>query len=110
MSSSNHDQLSSQQCDLYWNEYKDCSKWSSKFHRYYAYGDTKLDCAKWKRDYENCIAWHKHGDASARAELLKSEKTKADTLMKNRTNVWEYRTEPPRMWHFPGQLQYQPRG
>lgn len=51
-------------CEMYKEEYSDCTSVKARFHQYFIHGRA-VDCAQWNRDYSNCCRWRDSGDAKA---------------------------------------------
>lgn len=49
---------------MYREEYNDCTSVKGRFHQYFIYGET-IDCAQWKRDFDNCSKWKEENDLKA---------------------------------------------
>nr|CAD7589160.1 unnamed protein product [Timema genevievae] len=43
-------------CDIYKEEYSDCTSIKARFHQYFIYGEM-VDCSQWKKDFKNCSKW-----------------------------------------------------
>ncbi|XP_018318817.1 UPF0545 protein C22orf39 homolog isoform X2 [Agrilus planipennis] len=80
-------------CDIYSDEYSDCTSIKARFHQYFVFGTT-LDCSQWKRDCDNCWKWK---------ELIKSECNRHLERLRNHyaNDVWEKRSSPPEDWEKP---------
>ncbi|KAJ9582390.1 hypothetical protein L9F63_003243 [Diploptera punctata] len=89
-------------CELYKEEYNDCTSIKARFHQYFVHGET-IDCTQWKRDYDNCIRWKNDNNSKAMKELLDSEKDRRLKRLEGhfKNNVWAKRTEPPEDWNKP---------
>ncbi|GLH10445.1 SFRICE_000126 [Gryllus bimaculatus] len=89
-------------CEMYKEEYKDCTSFRARFHQYFIYGET-LDCTQWKKDYDNCVRWTRDKNVKACKELSESEKKRFNDRMRAhyRNDVWEKRSEPPEDWNKP---------
>ncbi|XP_021206473.1 uncharacterized protein LOC105842222 isoform X3 [Bombyx mori] len=51
-------------CDIYEDEYDECTSFRARFHQYFIFGET-LDCNQWKKDYDNCCKWESKKDVKA---------------------------------------------
>nr|XP_039259598.1 UPF0545 protein C22orf39 homolog [Styela clava] len=93
-------------CSDYYEEYKACKSLSNKIQTYYAFGyyKKKSECQSWKEMFNLCKKCTLENDEEAKQTLVAMEKANADDVIRNRTNIWTYRDEPPPMWHFPGKL------
>ncbi|PSN39173.1 hypothetical protein C0J52_20383 [Blattella germanica] len=69
-------------CDLYKEEYSDCTSIKARFHQYFIHGES-VDCSQWKRDYDNCVRWENNKNSKAL------------------NNVWTKRDGPPPDWNKP---------
>jgi hypothetical protein len=56
-------------CEMYKDEYKDCTNFKSRFHQYFIYGET-LDCVQWKKDLDNCERWVENQNIKSRVYLI----------------------------------------
>merc|ERR1711962_861714 len=83
-------------CEVYKEEYKDCTRIRSRMYQLYIDGETQ-DCSQWKKDYENCLQYRKRNDMEALSEVLEVEKQRyIQRIQTSRANdVWEYRDSPP---------------
>lgn len=63
-----NDDLQIRDCEIYKDEYKECTSFRARFHQYFIYGET-LDCNQWKKDYNNCCKWTEDGDVKAAVSL-----------------------------------------
>ena len=88
-------------CSVYLEELKHCKSFSSKIQRYYADLPSD-DCSRWKEIYQTCLKWENEKDAAAKCAVMKFEHDRHMQIINNRTNVWEYRKEPPATWARPG--------
>lgn len=90
------------ECDLYYDEYKDCTSFKGRFQQYFVYGDT-LDCNQWKKDYDNCCKWRDSEDLKAADALIKSETNRRMQRFRAhyRNDTWKKRDSPPEDWDKP---------
>ena len=94
-------------CGLYLEEYTECQKLIHKFYHYYTFGHFRnINCEQSKNNYIDCILWCKFKDLDAKKRLQESIQQKFEHIKESRTKVWTYRTDPPEMWHSPGNLRY----
>lgn len=68
------------ECEMYKDEYKDCTSFRARFQQYFVYGET-LDCNQWKKDYDNCCKWESKRDMKA-AVSTKTIKNLGEFLFK----------------------------
>ncbi|XP_076473088.1 synaptic plasticity regulator PANTS-like [Babylonia areolata] len=89
-------------CEIYLEEFSDCSSVKGRFHQYYT-GGCYDDCERWQQDYKQCLKFRKTGDVSAAESIIEHEKERrAARLEAARGNdVWEYRSTPPADWNAP---------
>ncbi|KAF4514022.1 UNVERIFIED_CONTAM: hypothetical protein B566_EDAN018673 [Ephemera danica] len=89
-------------CEMYQDEYKDCTSLKSRFHQYFIYGESS-DCTQWKRDMDNCERWIANKNVKSRDELIKSEKIRQAKRLSGHVlnDVWEDREKPPSDWNKP---------
>ncbi|OQV25201.1 hypothetical protein BV898_20133 [Hypsibius exemplaris] len=89
-------------CELYKEEYRDCTMVRSRFHQLFTTG-VKRDCSQWKTDYENCLLWRKNADPEAAKKAIQSESRRVAyriaTVMDN--EIWQLRDTPPENWNAP---------
>ncbi|KAJ8725822.1 hypothetical protein PYW08_004005 [Mythimna loreyi] len=90
------------ECELYKDEYKDCTSFRGRFQQYFVYGET-LDCNQWKKDYDNCCKWENKGDIKAAEALIASEKARRMERLRAhyRNDIWKKRDSPPADWDKP---------
>ncbi|KAF9802782.1 hypothetical protein SFRURICE_002950 [Spodoptera frugiperda] len=90
------------ECELYKDEYKDCTSFRGRFQQYFVYGET-LDCNQWKKDYDNCCKWEDYKDIKAANALIASEKERRMVRLRAhyRNDVWKKRDSPPADWAKP---------
>ncbi|XP_075992858.1 synaptic plasticity regulator PANTS [Anticarsia gemmatalis] len=90
------------ECDLYYDEYKECTSFRGRFQQYFVYGDT-LDCNQWKKDYDNCSKWEENKDFKAALAVINSEKNRRMERLRAhyRNDTWEKRDSPPEDWAKP---------
>ncbi|VVC96922.1 UPF0545 protein C22orf39 homolog [Leptidea sinapis] len=90
------------ECDIYEDEYDECTSIKARFHQYFVYGET-LDCNQWKRDYDNCCKWRDDKDIKAGVALINSEKERRMQRLRAhyRNDVWKKRDTPPDDWAAP---------
>ncbi|KAM3963080.1 synaptic plasticity regulator PANTS [Aphomia sociella] len=90
------------ECDLYKDEYKECTSFKGRFQQYFVYGET-IDCNQWKKDYDNCCKWEDSKDEKAAEALINSEKARRlDRLRAHyRNDIWKKRESPPVDWNKP---------
>ncbi|XP_013194924.2 UPF0545 protein C22orf39 homolog [Amyelois transitella] len=90
------------ECDLYKDEYKECTSFRGRFQQYFVFGET-LDCNQWKKDYNNCCKWEDGKDLKAAEALINSERARRLERLKAhyRNNVWKKRDGPPPDWDKP---------
>lgn len=55
-------------CELYDEEYSDCTSIKARFHQYFVFGKTS-DCKHWKEASFNCYRWRDKKDLKARVKL-----------------------------------------
>ncbi|CAG9585193.1 unnamed protein product [Danaus chrysippus] len=89
-------------CDVYKDEYDECTSFRGRFHQYFIYGDT-LDCNQWKKDYTNCCKWVDNNDVKAGKAVIQSETTRRLERLRPhyQNNVWKKRESPPADWDKP---------
>ncbi|XP_034840133.1 synaptic plasticity regulator PANTS [Maniola hyperantus] len=89
-------------CEIYKDEYKECTSFRARFHQYFIYGET-LDCNQWKKDYNNCCKWTDDGDLKAAEAVIKSERIRRLDRLRGhyQNNVWTKREAPPPDWDKP---------
>lgn len=89
-------------CEMYNNEYSECTSISSRLHQMFVHGST-VDCNHWHEDYINCLKWKNDKNIQAAETLVNSEKMKRNNRWKTfyANNVWENRTSPPENWNDP---------
>ncbi|XP_050345502.1 UPF0545 protein C22orf39 homolog [Nymphalis io] len=89
-------------CDIYEDEYDDCTSFKARFNQYFIYGGS-LDCNQWKKDYVNCCKWVKNNDTKAANELIKSEKIRRMRRLTAhyQNDTWKKRESPPTDWEKP---------
>ncbi|XP_060833401.1 UPF0545 protein C22orf39 homolog [Rhopalosiphum padi] len=89
-------------CEMYNNEYSECTSISSRLHQMFVHGST-VDCNHWHEDYINCLKWKKDKNIQAAETLVNSEKMKRKNRWKTfyANNIWENRTSPPENWNDP---------
>ncbi|XP_026329803.1 UPF0545 protein C22orf39 homolog isoform X3 [Hyposmocoma kahamanoa] len=89
-------------CDLYKDEYKECTSFRGRFHQYFIYGQS-LDCNQWKHDYNNCCKWVDDNDLKAAEALVKSERQRRYERLRAhyQNDTWKKRSEPPSDWNKP---------
>lgn len=51
-------------CDVYWDEYKECTSIRGRFHQYFIFGEM-LNCNEWRKDYDNCRKYTNKKDLKA---------------------------------------------
>ena len=99
--------IDDQLCSSYWAEYIECRKFSNMFYHYYTYGNLqKMHCGFWKSNYDDCMMWFISANVDAKNRLLDREEKLLNRLCNKQTDIWNYRSEPPEMWSFPGNLRY----
>ncbi|KAL5017513.1 hypothetical protein ScPMuIL_007102 [Solemya velum] len=87
-------------CEIYREEYNDCSGFKGRFQQHYVFGQSQ-DCGKWKEDYENCIKFRNNNKSlDALNCIIKNERERREIRLRNakRNDIWEYRTKPPEEW------------
>ncbi|CAK1545195.1 unnamed protein product [Leptosia nina] len=89
-------------CEVYSDEYDECTSIRARFHQYFIYGES-LDCNQWKRDYDNCCKWVENKDVKAGEALIKSEQARRMERLRAhyRNDVWKKRDSPPEDWAAP---------
>ncbi|XP_023946876.2 UPF0545 protein C22orf39 homolog [Bicyclus anynana] len=89
-------------CEVYKDEYKECTSFRGRFHQYFIYGDT-LDCNQWKKDYNNCCKWTDDKDLKAAEAVINSEKNRRLERLKShyQNDTWTKRDGPPPDWEQP---------
>ncbi|XP_024944596.1 UPF0545 protein C22orf39 homolog isoform X2 [Cephus cinctus] len=89
-------------CDMYKEEYSDCTNIKSRFNQYFIFGEM-LDCSQWKTDLQNCRKWENERNETAYKELVNSEsKRRLERLKAHYGNdVWKKRDKPPNDWNKP---------
>ncbi|XP_014678090.1 PREDICTED: UPF0545 protein C22orf39 homolog, partial [Priapulus caudatus] len=89
-------------CEIYWEQYKECTSVRGKFHQYFIHGQQE-ECGQWKSDYDNCMKWKKKENKDALGEVLGNERRRlGDRLRASYANdVWELRDGPPATWAAP---------
>ncbi|CAH0721866.1 unnamed protein product, partial [Brenthis ino] len=89
-------------CEIYKDEYDECTSYKARFHQYFIYGES-LDCNPWKRDYDNCRKWVDNKDVKAAQAVIKSEKIRRMTRLRAhyQNDVWKKRESPPEDWAGP---------
>lgn len=55
-------------CEMYNEEYNDCTSIKARFHQYFIYGET-IDCSQWKRDFNSCVRWRDEQNSNALVKL-----------------------------------------
>ncbi|CAB3255288.1 unnamed protein product [Arctia plantaginis] len=90
------------ECDLYYDEYKECTSLKGRFQQYFIYGET-LDCNQWKKDYDNCCKWESSKDLKAADALITSERNRRMERFRAhyRNDIWKKRDSPPTDWDKP---------
>lgn len=56
-------------CEVYKDEYDECTSFKGRFHQYFIYGKS-LDCNPWKKDYDNCCKWVDNQDVKAGVSII----------------------------------------
>ncbi|XP_049867597.1 UPF0545 protein C22orf39 homolog [Pectinophora gossypiella] len=89
-------------CDLYKDEYDECTSFRGRFHQYFIFGET-LDCNQWKRDYDNCCKWVDNKDIKAAEAVIKSERLRRLIRLRGhmKNDTWKKRESPPSDWDRP---------
>ncbi|XP_066995567.2 synaptic plasticity regulator PANTS [Anabrus simplex] len=89
-------------CEMYNEEYKDCTSIKARFHQYFIFGEI-LDCSQWKKDYNNCEQCVSKGSIASCKAVIESEKQRRYNRLSAhyRNDVWEKRKEPPENWNVP---------
>ncbi|KAI4490891.1 hypothetical protein M0804_003835 [Polistes exclamans] len=89
-------------CEIYYDEYKECKYWKSRFHQYFIHGH-KIDCSSWQKDYHYCKMWQENQSEEAYEALITSEKEHRINRLKGHigNKVWERRDKPPEDWNSP---------
>ncbi|XP_063531629.1 synaptic plasticity regulator PANTS [Cydia strobilella] len=89
-------------CEIYKDEYKECTSFRGRFHQYFIFGET-LNCNQWKKDYYNCCKWESDSDEKAATALIESEKARRLERLKAhyRNDIWKKREGPPADWDKP---------
>ncbi|XP_045445898.1 UPF0545 protein C22orf39 homolog [Melitaea cinxia] len=89
-------------CDIYEDEYDECTSFRARFHQYFIYGKT-LDCNQWKKDYTNCCKWVNDKDVKAAEALINSEKERRMARLRAhyQNDIWKKRESPPDDWAKP---------
>ncbi|XP_025201549.1 UPF0545 protein C22orf39 homolog [Melanaphis sacchari] len=89
-------------CEIYNNEYSECTSISSRLHQMFVHGST-IDCNYWHEDYTNCLKWKNYKNIQAAETLVNSEKMRRRNRWKTfyANDVWKNRTSPPENWNDP---------
>lgn len=89
-------------CDLYNDEYDECTSFRGRFQQYFVYGES-IDCNQWKKDYDNCCKWRSKKDIKAAEALITSEKSRRLERLKAHysNDIWKKRESPPPDWDKP---------
>ncbi|CAE1328146.1 unnamed protein product [Acanthosepion pharaonis] len=89
-------------CEIYHDEYKECTSTKGRFQQYYVFGNY-LDCSKWKQDSENCFKFRETRSVDVLQKILDNEKDRRQIRIKNAqaNDIWEYRSSPPEDWTKP---------
>ncbi|VVC40407.1 Hypothetical protein CINCED_3A008160 [Cinara cedri] len=89
-------------CDVYNQEYNQCTSILSRLHQMFIFGST-TDCNYRHEDYTNCLKWKNYKDTKAAEILINSEQNKRMLRWKSYydNNVWENRDQPPENWNVP---------
>ncbi|OWR46436.1 UPF0545 protein C22orf39 homolog [Danaus plexippus] len=89
-------------CDVYKDEYDECTSFKGRFHQYFIYGES-LDCNQWKKDYTNCRKWVDNNDVKAGKAVIQSETARRLERLRPhyQNNVWKKRESPPADWDKP---------
>ncbi|CAH2073482.1 unnamed protein product, partial [Iphiclides podalirius] len=90
------------ECDIYKEEYKECTSFRGRFQQYFVYGELQ-DCKQWKKDYDNCCKWEDYKELKAAEALIKSEKNRRMERLRAhyRNDTWKKRESPPADWDKP---------
>ncbi|CAH2990536.1 unnamed protein product [Chilo suppressalis] len=96
------DQWMIRDCEIYKDEYKECTSFKGRFHQYFIYGHT-IDCIQWKKDNDNCCKWVDNKDTKAAKSLIESEKKRRMERLQAhfRNDTWKKRKSPPTDWDKP---------
>ncbi|KAI8434732.1 hypothetical protein MSG28_003253 [Choristoneura fumiferana] len=89
-------------CDIYKDEYKECTSFRGRFHQYFIFGEA-LNCNQWKKDYDNCCKWESDKDTKAANAVIESEKARRMERLKAhyKNDIWKKRSSPPPDWDKP---------
>ncbi|XP_064613490.1 synaptic plasticity regulator PANTS-like [Liolophura sinensis] len=89
-------------CEMYYEEYADCSSLRGKFYHHYHYGH-QVDCSKWKEDHKNCIRYRENPSPEIAMKIVENELERQQKRLENArgNDVWTYRKSPPKEWTRP---------
>ncbi|XP_017460672.1 PREDICTED: UPF0545 protein C22orf39 homolog [Rhagoletis zephyria] len=91
-------------CEVYNDEYDDCTSIKARFHQYFIHGES-IDCSQWKTDYNNCERYMKSNgnDVTAGEAVIRSEAERRRKRMEAHygNTTWKKRTHPPEDWSKP---------
>lgn len=89
-------------CEFYLDEFKECTGVRGRFHQLYTLGH-KIDCTKWKEDYNNCVAFQRSNSAADAEKVIANERQRRKERLTGArgNNVWTYRTVPPESFSRP---------
>nr|CAD7412093.1 unnamed protein product [Timema poppensis] len=89
-------------CDIYKEEYSDCTSIKARFHQYFIHGEM-VDCSQWKKDFNNCSKWTLDQNIDAMQDLVLSEQDRRRKRFQahNNNTVWQKRAQPPADWNKP---------
>ncbi|KOC64589.1 UPF0545 protein C22orf39 like protein [Habropoda laboriosa] len=51
-------------CEIYKDEYNDCTSIRARFHQYFVFGEP-INCKQWNTDYKNCKKWNTYKSKEA---------------------------------------------
>ncbi|XP_055859360.1 UPF0545 protein C22orf39 homolog [Episyrphus balteatus] len=91
-------------CNMYKEEYSDCTSIKARFHQYFVHGES-VDCSQWLTDYENCVRYKDSNcnDIKAGAAVVQSEEERRQKRLKAHyaNTTWKKRQSPPEDWAKP---------
>jgi len=90
------------ECEVYKDEYKNCTAIRGRFHQFYVHGKA-LDCSTWEENFQDCKLWTREADLQAAERIISREKERIKQRLVGHysNNVWEKRDSPPEDWNKP---------
>lgn len=91
-------------CNIYKEEYSDCTSIKARFHQYFIHGET-IDCSQWYTDYQNCVKYQDSNGNNIEAgeAVVKSEEQRRNNRLRAHyaNTTWKKRECPPEDWAKP---------